>query len=532
MNRSPRFISLRWKLWMPFLLAVLSIHVGLYSYVGRQIERQYELDQQVSFKSNLKALDGVLTTSYHKLLEVGQTILIMKQTASNLLYKDYIYSSISEKFPQLEAQGILDGAAVFDTQGQLVFSVGNIDIQSNSGVQPALKNERPIREMRCDNQCIRTIAIPLLNSGKVEGVLVLGRLMQDMVLDFKQLTAVDIGIARKNLENASDIDAWSLDFTQLTQRNKNMQILQTLSQQITNISNETLYRVDVFDRHYEIYFTVPASVAFTDTVWVLMIDGTIRYQAIRALKNQLAVGLIISSLFLLMIAFVCASKVARRLLNVTLFLKEQGFLKEQDLVEEQGLVIEKSSAKEQCAGRLIDARQDPLFFQDEISEISLSVRDVSDMVEHLSEGEQKSSQCIESMAKALRLEKERVAHLVGNTQNVIVTQSTDGTVLTINDVGKKLFGITKEAALPKFVDLFFTSELNQQALDGITRLYMGLDNLVYLDSQSLDLKGQLRDFSWIHSYISACSEHRAIILSVGIDMTEKREAERKSGLPG
>ncbi|WP_372739712.1 cache domain-containing protein [Neptunomonas sp.] len=526
MNRSPRFISIRWKLWMPFLLAVLSIHVGLYSYVGRQIERQYERDQQVSFKSNLKALDGVLTTSYHKLLEVGQTVLIMKQTASTLRYKDYIYSSISEKFPQLEAQGIVDGAAVFDTQGQLVFSVGNIDLQTNSGVQPALKNERPVREMRCKDQCFRTIAIPLLNSGKVEGVLVLGRLMQDIVLDFKQLTAVEMGIARKNIEKPSDIDAWSLDFTQLTQRNQNMQILQTLSQQVTHISNETLYRVDVFDRHYEIYFTVPASVAFTDTVWVLITDGTIRYQAMRALKNQLGVGFIISSLFLLMIAFMSASKVARRLVNVPFLVKAQ------DLIKEQGLVLEKSLAKEQFAGRQIDARQDRLFFQDEISAISLWIRDVCDMVERLSEGEQKSSHCIESMAKALSVEKERVAHLVGSTENVIVTQSTDGTVLTMNDVGKKLFGISKEAALPKFVDLFFTSEFNQQALDSITRLYMGLDNLVYLDSQSLDLKGQLRDFSWIHSYISACSDHRAIILSVGIDMTEKREAERKSALPG
>ncbi len=509
MVSSPRFVSIRWKLWVPFLFLVLSAHWGLYGYFSFQLERQYERDQQLSFKSNLKALDGVLTTSYHKLLEVGHTILLMKPVVSTTSYQEFIHSIIKEKFPYFEAQGILDGAAVFDTQGRKVFSAGNIDLQSNSGVHSALKNEQPVREILCDKQCVRTIAIPLLNSGEVEGVIVLGRLMQDMVLDFKQLTAVEIGIARKNLERQPDIEGWSLDFTQLTQRNRNIQILQALSQQTAQISNEILYQLDVFDRHYEVYFTVPESVALTDTVWVLITDGTLRYQALQVLKNQLAVGLLVSSIFLLMITFMSTLKTARRVTKVAQFSKEQCF------------------AAERGGFPHIDAREQAFIFNDEIVDIYRSIRELSDKVGRLSERGDEANQRIENMASALRMEKEVVAHLVGRSENIIVTQSMDGAVLTINDVGKKIFNITKGEASPRFSDLFFAGEFNHKAIDRLNRLYMGLETLVCSDSQSLDLKGQLRDFLWIHSYLSECAERRPIILSIGMDVTEKRVAEKR-----
>lgn len=519
MASSPRFISFRWKLWTPFLLVVLSVHWGLYSYFGQQFERQYERDQQVAFKSNLKALDGVLTTSYHKLLEVGQTILLMKKSVSNLPnevpYQQFIHSSIIDKFSQFEAQGILDGAAVFDVQGRQVFSVGDINIQSTSGVLSALKREHPVREMQCDQQCFRTIAIPLLNSGELEGVLVLGRFMQDVVLDFKQLTAVDIGIARTHLEKPTDIEAWSLDFTQLTQRNRNIQILQTLSQQVAQISNEVLYRADVFDRHYEVYFTIPESVALKDTLWVLITDGTVRFQALRSLKQQLGLGLIISSMFSLMIAFLSALNVARRLTKVTLLAKELS------LSKEQGITIKMSS------GKHVDARNGTLLLHDEIADISFWVKGLGDKLDRLSESEHDANQRIESMANALRVEKEMVAHLVGNSKNIIVTQGMDGVVLTMNDVGKTLFDISRGEVLPSFSDIFFAGELNQKAVDGLNRIYIGLDSLVCSESQRLDLKGDLRHFSWIHSYIAECSEHRPIILSIGMDVTDKKVAERR-----
>ena len=509
MASSPRFVSIRWKLWVPFLLVVLSVHWGLYGYFSLQFERQYNRDRQISLKSNLKTLDGVLTASYHKLLEVGHTILLMKPIVSTTSYQEFIHSVIKEKFPQFEAQGILDGAAVFDSQGRQVFSAGNIDMKSASGVLSALKNEHPVREMGCDKQCFRTIAIPLLNAGKVEGVLVLGRLMQDMVLDFKQLTAVEMGIAKKNLERQPDIEGWSLDFTQLTQRNRNIQILQALSHETEQISNEALYKLDVFDRHFEIYFTVPESVALTDTVWVLIADSTLRYQALQVLKYQLAAGLLISSLFLLFITFMSTLKTARRVIKVALFSKEQCL------------------ATERSAFSHIDTREKAVSFPDEIADIYRSIKRFGDKVALLYEREDEANQRIEKMANALRMEKEVVAHLMGRSENVIVTQSMDGVVLTINDVGKKVFSITKGEASSRFSDLFFAGEFNHKAVDQLNRLYMGLETLVCSDSQGLDLKGQLRYFLWIHSCLPDCPELRPIILSIGMDVTEKREAEKR-----
>lgn len=245
---------------------------------------------------------------------------------------------------------------------------------------------------------------------------------------------------------------------------------------------------------------------------MLIADDTLRYEAMRALKHQLGVGLIISSLLLLVIAFMSALKVSRRLVNVTLVAKEHNL------------------AKAQGSRTHIDIREESLLFHDEISEASHWLSNVSDKVERLSEGEHNTSQRIESIAKALRVEKERVAHLVGNSGSVMVTQGLDGGVLTVNDVGKKLFGISGKNYSRAFSDLFFAGELNQEARESINRLYMGLDNIVCSNSHSLDLHGQLRDFTWIHSFIDECSTHRPVILSIGMDMTIKRKAEKRLAL--
>ena len=132
-----------------------------------------------------------------------------------------------------------------------------------------------------------------------------------------------------------------------------------------------------------------------------------------------------------------------------------------------------------------------------------------------------ADQKIDEIAQALRIEKARVVHLVGNSENIIVTQNCDGIVLTVNEVGQKLLGPSQTDVPHLFTDLFYSGEENQQAVDAINRIYTGLDQLVCSDSQKLDSQGQLHSLFWIHSYIDGCSEHRSVILSIGIEVTVK-----------
>lgn len=497
MSKAPLFIGIRWTLWGALLILILFINITLYRYFSQQLQQQYQIAQQQFVTENLKVLDGALTSSYYKLLEIGQTIQLMSQTDSNIPYHEYIQSVIKKHFSEFESQGILNGAAVFDASGKLMFSSGSLRLYSEQIAQVALQNESPVRKIICDNECFRMIAIPLLNSGEVQGVLVVGRWLHDLVIDFKTFSGVEIGIARTNTKQASaSSPAWPINFIHLTQRNRNLQILHSLTLVEAEYLNDTLYQVDIFDRKYEVFFTVPGHAALTDTVWVLIADGTIRHQTMNAFKARIGFGLMISSIFLLIIAYIVILRMTRRLHKISMH---------QHIDAKKGMTVPKQK----------------IIFEDEINSISRYVNELHTKLNSMTQSRLLADQKIDEIAQALRIEKERVVHLVGNSENIIVTQNCDGIVLTINEVGQKLLGPSQTDVPHLFTDLFYSGEENQLAVDAINRIYTRLEQLVCSDSQKLDSQGQLHSLFWIHSYIDGYSEHRSIILSIGMEVTVK-----------
>ncbi|WP_028471372.1 diguanylate cyclase domain-containing protein [Neptunomonas japonica] len=488
----PAFVSLRWKILVPLVFLVVVINVLLYGYINQQLLLQYEATRSESHAANLKALNGSLTTSYHKLLEVAQTITALTQTSGSD-QNQYVQIVFDYDFAQLEAQGVLDSAVLFSPEGELIMTWGVATSSFDFIVKKAIAQEYPVRDLVCLEQCSHYIAIPLLSNGHVSGVLVVGRVIQGTVLDFKQLTGVDIGIAKKIKESESAVTHWPLLFTQMTQKNQNIQLLNLLSQTEPKFVQDTLYSVRAFGHSYDVFFTVPDSIESDETVWVLIADKTQNVNRLKEIQFKYKAGMIVASMMLILLIGVLVGCVIKRLKLILKQAPSRSLLNTQN-------VLTKTA------------------FTDEIDQIR-------QCIVRNEEYTSLSNHELQVISPQL-FEKDIIANLMGNANSVVLTQCMDGRVLTVNELAKQLFGEFKDCPEQMFSDSFLVGDHNKTALDDINKLYIGRENLVCFEARCLDIKGETRYLYWIHTNMESNLDH-PVILSIGIDITSNKKAEER-----
>ncbi|WP_293267139.1 diguanylate cyclase [Neptunomonas sp.] len=496
----PAFMSLRWKVLIPLAFLLILINVVLYSYINQQLSHQYEATRGESHTRSLKALNGALTTSYHKLLEVAQTISTLTQSSSEDQILQ-VQKALDMSFTRLEAEGVLDSAVIFDPSAKLIKRWGHQNSSFDNIVGKAIEQEYPVRDLVCYNQCFRYIAIPLLSDGIVSGALVVGRVIQDTVLDFKQLTGVDIGIAKRVEQASADIENWSLSFTQMTQKNQNIQLLRLLSQTETAFVIDKLYSVRAFGHSYGVFFTVPESVKSIDTVWVFVQDETLNKERLDEAQFRVRLEIAIASLLMVLLIAMVMGSVTKRLRIILKTLAAGSISQKNQMIYQASLV-------------------------DEIDQIQQKCIEINEEGSSLKKDGLAAVKSLEELSVTQLSGREVVTNLTSHANSVVLTQSMDGRVLTTNEFGKQLFGEFEHDPELTFSDCFLAGKNNLAAIDDMNKLYIGRESLVCFESQCVDLKGGSQYLYWIHTSM-ASNLDRPTILSIGIDITANKKAEER-----
>lgn len=496
----PAFMSLRWKTFIPLVFLVVVINALLYGYINHQLLVQYEATRNESHAANLKALNGSLTTSYHKLLEVAQTITTLTQTSGSN-QNQYVQIVFDYDFEQLEAQGVLDSAVLFSPLGELIMTWGTAPSSFDVIVKKAIAQEYPVRDLVCHKQCSRYIAIPLLSNGSVSGVLVVGRVIQGMLLDFKQLTGVDIGIAKRSKEGDSVVINLPLLFTQMTQKNQNIQLLNLLSQTESEFVLETLYSVRAFGRSYNLFFTVPDSVHSDEAVWALIADETQSVARLKEIQFKYKAAMLAATAIMILIIGVLVECVIKRL----------------------KYIVKQTSSRSLMHSKNVPGRT---VFADEIDQIEQQCKVRNEDHRSIEGRELHIIKPSETHSAGPLSEKNIIDSLMGNANSVVLTQCMDGRILTMNELAKRMFGEFKDNAEHIFADCFLVGNQNRTALDDLNKLYIGRESLVCFEGQCMGVKGDLRYLYWIHTNMESSLDQPAI-LSIGIDITSNKKAEER-----
>jgi diguanylate cyclase (GGDEF)-like protein/PAS domain S-box-containing protein len=492
----PFFLSIRWKILIPLMASLLGAHLAIFCYINNTLVTQYDAARAQLNERNIKALEGSLSASFLKQLELAQTLSLVAESDAGAKL-DRVQSLISVRYSYFETMGMLDTVAIYDAGGQLIEQWGDTAYRYDHLVLSALQYEYPVRKLHCNQSCYRYLAVPLLNEGKVSGVIILGRAVHDLVVDYKQLTGVDIGVAKFSQDNWQDVSDWAMDFSQLTQRNRNLQILNALSKQVPNFRFDTLYEIDAFDGRYEVYMTAPGRFDSDDSIWVLVSDATEHHKTLTSNQKLLAISLFSSFVGLGLVAYILSLRVKQRALAAL-------------QVDQAGLLTTNND-----------------FIRDEFNVTTASLADLKLQVSQLSTEEKALDDRLEKALHALNMERELISALFDTSKSILMIQNMDGVVISGNACAETIFGKDALQGDKGFSDLLSMDQLlSRQAEEQLQRLYLGVQRMARFDTQMILDDGRIHHYSWINSIIET-SHEVSIIVSLGIDITDKKKAEER-----
>lgn len=508
-----RFISLRWKTFLMLVLVLVVVHSSYSVIAYQQQEQQFSDERERLSERDLAALEGLVASSYQRLLELGEVLpaMALMGTAEHSDPLLALSQVINRHFERFSLNGSLDAIYLFDEQATLVEQRGLNLTLPPSVISYVLTTEKPVRNLFCAADCLTYVAFPIYLQNGRTGVLIVARTLTDIVLSFNRQRGRDIGLAFRVNDPGSEFPEWGISLKYLTQKGLNYQVLQTLVDQQSYRPEGGTFAVEYNDRAYEVVLKAPAGVQNDIAYWVLIEDLTP--------EREMLFRKFFSSLALaaggLLVAAVLQLSVLRRPMTQL-----------SDIARQLPKLAE--SSYEEVRGALVPDQSRRVKYPDELDMLRGSILELADQLQRLERSVLERTQKLQDRSVALERERDFVSNLLNTAQAVILAQDEQGQLVSLNGCGQRLLGIS-EKQLPgmHFSDLSHSEESWREHSILLSRLYKGTISQAQGETQLLNGRGESRDIAWMHSRLSNLPGSSAAVLTVGIDITERKLAERR-----
>ncbi|MGD8910652.1 MAG: diguanylate cyclase, partial [Chromatiales bacterium] len=522
--KNQRFFSLKWKVVALLSLILLIVNAGLASMVYYEQRQLFLTYQQQIREQQGRQIKALLEKSFYKLEQFAQMIPGLATAAtpsreialSAKLQHFFIHSAST-----LELEWGLETASFYSEHNERLFSWHNSvndDAVFANLISSVNSAETPLNMLHCDLQCSQFVAVPLLEEGSKAGVLLVGRSLADLVIEFNELSKSDVAVISKPklikrlAGKARYLYRWNRYVAAASNLEHLLPLLEEVTQQIdmkSLIDNDATAELD--GEHYAMTI-VPASsdTGIISADFLLISDITPVVNQIRAATiKSVLIGLIgftlSESLLLLML---------RRPLSRLLLISNS-------------LPLLAKNAYKQVRGKL--GLQNSSRYQDEIDIAGGSAIELSHTLERLDQELQSKTERLIKHSEELSSERDFLTAIMNSAQVIILTQDCDGTILTINEQGCAFIGVKNyHRGSRYFSDIFMTMEDDDELQHALTRIKIGMISSYRHDANALSSDANKRTISWIHSHLPGRPiPDVPILLSVGLDITDREVAKRR-----
>ncbi len=523
-THNQRFFSLRWKVVALLSLILLIVNAGL-STMGYYEQRELFLTYQDQIKEQQgRQVKALLEKSFYRLEQIAQMIPSVATAAtpsSDIPIADKLQNFFIHSAPTLELEWGLQSASFYSVHNERLFSWQTGDDESTvfrnliSSVNSA---ESPLNMLHCDLECSQFVAVPLLYEGSKAGVLLVGRSLADLVIEFNELAKADVAVISKPklikrlAGNQRYLRRWDRYVAAGSNLSQQLPLLEQVTQRIGMkglIDQDETISVD--GHHYAISI-VPASsdTGIVSADFLLLSDITPVVKQIRAatIKSVLIglIGFTVSEILLLLML----QRPLKRLLLIS-----------------NSLPLLAKNAYNQVRGKL--GQQHHPRYQDEIDIAGDSAIELSHTLERLHQEVQNQTERLLKHSEELSSERDFLTAIMNSAQVIILTQDCDGSILTINEQGGEFIGVKNyHRGSRYFSDVFMTTEDDEELQHALTRIKIGMISSYRHDASAFSSDGTKRTISWIHSHLPGRPfPNVPVLLSVGLDITDREMAKQR-----
>lgn len=516
-----RFRSLRWKISLSssmILLAVVMLFCFV-SYLG--LMANFDNQREVEYHRYSREVNSLIKNTSQNLYQLAEMIPFLDGMKKALLTNDG--ESISKVFDLhwalLQFHNGVEFVHFYNPQNQLNASWDSLDthmdgnILLSTWVSHVNQSERPINPLLCRESCIQYIVAPLLVEGKKVGVVVMGISLADVFLAFKRIAGADIGLLIKEqnslLQNDFDFLRWNIHISALTNKEKNLEVLKKVARiypEMPVLHNGAqirwsdqylqikLFPLDSYEpdkAHLIVMTDVTAAVKnIHDSIWKIALIGLL--------------GLIIAEILL----FLIFTRLLAKLKDVVFVLPL--------LANGQFERFRLSVASTDRAQR----------FRDEVDTLSEAAVSLSLQLEKLEQEVSTRTTMLIEQKNELGRERDFVENLLDTAQAIVLTQSSEGRIMSLNAYGEMLMRYTEgELQGKSFLNILIPEYESQDLLTRFKEIHSGQRMQLRHEAITHCKDGTTRHVAWLHSHLGRQSEDDPSILSVGLDVTEYKRVE-------
>ncbi|UTW12423.1 bifunctional diguanylate cyclase/phosphodiesterase [Marinobacterium rhizophilum] len=510
---SGTFVSLKWKLLLTLLLTLSLVYALAQALSYSQQQQELEAELSARNQQQLDMLNATVESSYRRLLDIAQLLLLPPHGESEAAHSGgrvlQLARTMDARAGEALMLGVVDLVQLYGVDGHLQRAWGTaLDIRPEVILQ-VLEREQPQRSIACVQDCLRYVAIPLMLSGGETVVLLVGSPMLDVVLEYHRQSSGDIGLMLASPEQG-DGQPWRL--VALTNRDRYAGLLASLSLAVARENPAVPLRLRHEGRELQLQLApLQKDVSDTRAYWVILSDITAPLEAMRERR-----------LFDITVAL--AGIVLALALLALMLRRPLGYLGR--LAEQLPQLASVGGQRRQQLQRL-PARLGSRALPDELDVLAGSAVELASRLDELEETVADHTLHLERRSAALQRERDFVTSLFDTAEAVILTQDRDGVIQSLNQHGCRLLGLPLPSVPGCRFDAIGLLDESEDAVVQLSSLYAGESRRVQLDTRFMSADGRELHLSWQHSRLRGTEDHDATILSIGLDMTERRHAESR-----
>ncbi len=516
--RPKSFLSLKWKaLYLSsilFLMLTVAYLLSGKAYIDRQFQHKRD-DVNQQYQNELRVLVDQTAQQLHQLAGTVVSLQGMSKALSSN-NQDRISAAFENHWWKFEIDSSIDSAAFYSVDGGLLKRWG-VRMDEGALVQKVITTERPDWQVSCEESCEILASIPLLVEGEFNSVVVFSTSFTDVMLNFHAITDVDIGLLVKGdsaTGSPGDDYFWQRKLVAMTDSKINIPLLEEFSvieKILINEKSRMLFSRDTMS--YEIsILPISGAEPGNDSRIIIVSNVTGDVESARNIfRNTLLgalLGLIVSELVLLAILWKPTTQLQR-------------------VVDALPMLAENNFDQARSAFRNIGKQA---LVTDESDVLKASALDLSYQLEALHSLLNNRAVQLEVRGLELETEKNFVLGLLNTAHALILTQNSAGEILMINHHGERLMGLKSPNLVgSQFVSLFADEKETKTLSNQLQALISGELEEFHHEAAIVNYSGEPRYMSWFHSRLPEGEGGEHNLLTVAIDISERRVAEENLG---
>lgn len=510
MKKSILFLSLKWKIAIIMGSLFLILHSLSSYFVYLDASDEFQQNRTKILNRYQKIAQALSKDSFSMLDQVAEVISADLQVddPDNLGFQ--VADALDQNWSKWQFIWDLNNAVFINRDTKIVQQWGSPLEVTPRILDMVFKRESPVHQIVCPKQCYQFVIIPVMHKSQLIGALGIGKSFADTVIKYNQVTETDLGVLVSN--ESSNEKNWPYLISALTNASENMQLLNKIEEQFSfyqflgrnqQISfQDQIYEVSLFHIRLGLDAHVPAFFIIIDEITddLNSLNQNLQFIWLYGIGNLLiALGLM---LITLLYSF-------KRITNLSISMP---LLAQHRYVEFR---------------RFLNQNMNRLFLHDELDLLNQDALKLADQLETLEMRMNKSFEQLLEHRQQLAKEKDFISQLIQAAPIFIITQNDQGRIASVNQaVANELFMDEQHLVGLNFIDIL--PEREQEHFKLLQQLRSGERQERVKYEGSVMVNGVKKRFiSWIHTRIGSQSEGNSVILSLGMDISERKLIEEQ-----